>query len=155
MRSVHIDIERGRFADLPNPPLQTQCALCLEDFDDDDLAFRMKRCNHLFHTSCWVPNAQPGKNSCSLCPPPIRYEQLLIRRMLHTERDVGEDKAHLSDGMSGNSGGGMHTISEGSNVPQARDTRDALLPSERKCTKIFAAAIFGFIAYLGSKSFRS
>ncbi|GLT78205.1 hypothetical protein SLA2020_497470 [Shorea laevis] len=58
-----------KFSDLLDPP--DSCAVCLDDFEDDDEIRRLTNCRHIFHRSCldrWMGYHQ---KTCPLCRTPF------------------------------------------------------------------------------------
>ncbi|EEF41012.1 conserved hypothetical protein [Ricinus communis] len=51
-------------------PSETECIVCLSDFEDDEYVRQLPRCKHSFHASCidmWVYS----HSDCPLCRTPI------------------------------------------------------------------------------------
>lgn len=61
---------------------ETTCAICMDDFKENDEITQLK-CNkaHLFHTECIIGWIQQGKNSCPICRAPIENVEELRNMM--------------------------------------------------------------------------
>ncbi|KAL4586780.1 hypothetical protein LXL04_011424 [Taraxacum kok-saghyz] len=84
------------FVDIQKKDLATSCAVCLNDFMEDDKIRCLKNCTHIFHECCLDSWMNQVKDTCPICRSPIlpvECQDEYIKRL----RDVATDLHDFHD----------------------------------------------------------